>query len=766
MSAAILRLARAEWHGRRLVALALLLTVVAVATTGLVAGLETQSQAADRWDETFEQANGAHVTAYAASAEELRDVADDPRVAQASRPYRAVSDVDVVTDGGRDTALVRDMPARYLSTVGRPLLRDGRWANAGAADEIVVDRSYALSRGLHVGDSIRLVHAGRDATFTIVGIAIDLVDCFFPQCDPATTWVDSAGYGRLVTAGTPDVYSSVFLRLSDPHAVDTFVTDAIEHYHVDTNDWLDTRDDALVVGEFFSSFLASLGIFVMIAAATVVASSMASRVVRRRRDIGLCKAIGFTPRQLTASILLTNAVIAALGVVAGWLTAGVLAGPLQLRVADVLGAGGVSLSFRALVIAFVVVEAIVVVTTILPAWRAGRMATTTALSAGPPRGLRRSRLAHLGVRLGAGPVAVSGLKQVFARPARVFFTVAAMTLAVISVVLAAGFDRTIDHVLAAPALTGDPYGVAVDPQDVDDADITAALDRTPGVASWFTATERRALVGDEAFLSRALGGDVEHAGYVVREGRMATAAGEAVAGYGLLDRLGIDVGDRITVKIDGHAMPLRIVGWYGESEDGGEVLQYSLASLRAVEPDARVDGYLATLSPGADASQVTETLRGALDGQARVIPNEGGELDEADAFRLAFLVVAMLVVVVALTNLVATMLLAARERTRDVGVLRAVGFGPRQVLGAAAVTAAVLALIAVAVGVPVGLVASRGLAEGIGAGSGIGPGFGVDPSGMTIGLIALTTLAAGTFLGMLVYRRAATGSTASLVRFE
>ena len=55
--------------------------------------------------------------------------------------------------------------------------------------------------------------------------------------------------------------------------------------------------------------------------------------------------------------------------------------------------------------------------------------------------------------------------------------------------------------------------------------------------------------------------------------------GEAVAGWGLLDRFGVDVGDRVTVEANSKPLDLTIVGWYREGEDTGEVLRFPLAGL-------------------------------------------------------------------------------------------------------------------------------------------------------------------------------------------
>ena len=116
--------------------------------------------------------------------------------------------------------------------------------------------------------------------------------------------------------------------------------------------------------------------------------------------------------------------------------------------------------------------------------------------------------------------------------------------------------------------------------------------------------------------------------------------------------------------------------------------------------------------------------------------------------------------VVALANLASTMLLAARERTHDLGVLRAVGVTSRQVVAMLASSSAALGLLAAAVGVPLGWAVSNAVTEV----SGLGPGIGAGP-GRT-GVIMPLTLTVAALLGALASRRAAVAEVSDLVRHE
>jgi putative ABC transport system permease protein len=760
--AALARLVLAELRGRRLRAIVLFVVVIALASAALVGGLEGQTKASDRWDAAFSEANGAHV-AIDGEPEVIAEVARLPEVAAATHTYRrSAGELDVMRDGRSvATAFVREMPGDDLSDIARPLLRDGHWVGPGAEDEVVLDRAFGLDEGIDVGDRIALATSDGPRDFTVVGRAIDLVDCFYPNCEPVTAWLDPAGFQRLAIDST----DLAFLRLHNPDAVDQFIA-KLTDYPVGTQGWIDTRDDTLTVYTIFGAFLGAFGVFVMIAAAVVVAGSMATRVVARRRDIGLLKAIGTTPWQVAGSIVLSHMLAAAVAVTAGWVLGGLLAPATQIDLGKTLGTGGASFSARSLVVALVVVELIVVVATVLPAWGAGRSPTTAALAPVTTHAARGRLLGQATARLGLGPVGVAGVRDAFGRPTRSALTAVALALALIAALTTIGTQRTVDRIFSNGALVGDPEELRVYPTGEGSDAIPGVLDRQPGVTSWFTETPQDLVLDDETFLGLAMGGDVQRAGFDVREGRMPARPGEAMAGWGLLNRFGLHVGDQITVIANGTPIPLTIVGWYRESEDTGEILRFSQADLQRIRPDAVPGWASVNLADGNAPATMAASLTNELGSGARVEVQTVEGSDEIDAFRLAFLLVSALVMIVALANLASTMLLAVRERTHDLGVLRAIGVIPRQVSTMVAAGAAALAVLAAVIAVPLGWVVSNAVTEVVGAATGIGPGIGAGPGVVSAILLPLVAIAVAALLGTVAARRAARSEVSELVRYE
>jgi len=335
---------------------------------------------------------------------------------------------------------------------------------------------------------------------------------------------------------------------------------------------------------------------------------------------------------------------------------------------------------------------------------------------------------------------------------------------VIAVVATLAFDRTVQEIADDPALTGDPQAIEIDPGDVDPAQLAGALDRQAGVEAWFTATERQVAVGSQRFQVRALGGDLERTGFVIREGRMLARPGGVVIGYALQDQLGRSVGDRIELDVAGRRLDLRIVGRYATGEDEGERAMITLADLRRVEPDADPERVLVRVAPGAGRAAVARAIDAAVPGvKADVVETE---LDIMDAFRAAFYVISLLVLAIGLVNLGGTTVLGIHERMHDLAILKTVGFTPRQVAFSVATGTAAVAAAAVAFGIPVGLLAANAMLAAVGRGTGIGPELGAAPpaAGFAAACLGMIALAAG--LGALVARRAARAPVADALRAE
>jgi putative ABC transport system permease protein len=752
-------LAATGLRGRRKGGLLATFLVLLLAAVAMSAGVVVSRQGAPLLDAAAADASVAHLV-LSGDPEALRAVAADPEVRAWSGPFPTLDDIELAVGEEVVPLQVTALDSPDV-TVGRPLPRAGRWAES--ADEVVLDRSLAADLGIDVGDVVVLRRNGAEVPFTVSGTAVNLTDCFYPQCDPGRMWVTSAGFERF-DAGD-HAFAQAWLRFDEAGEADPFVqrqaATGIEGI-TGTESWLDTRSDFLTLDRVFGSFVAAFGVFVLAVAAVVVAGSTAMRVVSRRREIGLLGAIGSTPGQVTGGLLLENLAVGAAAALAGWLLAGFLAPPLQLGIGRTLGPQDPSWSPLGLVVTVAVISLLLTLATVVPAVSAARRPVTDVL-----RDVPRHRTTRLSRRIARLPRRLSwlGAQEEAGQPARALLASLAIAVAVTGTLVSVGFVQAVQHVAAEPAAAGDPWDLALVPGDRSPDEVADVLRELPGIGTWYAEAPRRSTLDDGAFLSIATLGSPGPEGFQIAGGRDLQAPDEAIAGYGFLKRFGYSVGDEVQILVGTTPVALRIVGWYRVTEDSGEVLRYDFESLAAGDPTATPDVYRLRLAPGADASAVAAGLLDALGRQARVETLDTGTEDLAPLMAVLRLV-AVVLLLMAGTNLLSTMLTAARESSGRIGVELAMGFTPRQLTAQGAAAGTLLGALACLVGVPLGLWLFRQLSDAVSTGIGVGPGWMPAPGWGEVALIAALAVIASAGLASIGVRRTAAKPASDLLRAE
>jgi putative ABC transport system permease protein len=758
MSGAVATMAGAGLRGRSKVGLAATFAVLVLAAVGISAGLVVARQGAPLLDQVASEANVAHLVLYG-DRTTLSSLATEPGVTASAGPFQTMN-VELPQGTQRLQMAVTALDEHEVA-VGRPVQRAGRWVSA--PDEIVLDRSFAADRGIDVGDRVE-VDSGTAVPFTVVGTAVNLTDCFYPQCDPGQAWVTSDGFARLGPGA--DEYSQLWLRFATPSLADPFVqrlAQAGVRGIGGTDSWLDTRRDFLTLDRVFGAFVTAFGLFVLAAAAVVVASSMTARLVERRREIGLLGAVGFTPRQVASALLLEHIVLGLVAAVTGWFLAGFLAPKLQLGIGAALGPQGPAWTLIGLIVTAVVISTILALATLLPARHTAKQPITEVLRDSP--GDRTGRLTR-GLAGVPKRLSMLGVRDVASRPGRSVLTALAIAVAVIGSIVSLGFVGAVDSARAEPGRVGSPWDVTLtNTSGVPVREVEASLAADPKVASWFGELWRRSTFHDGAFSSVAVGGDPDAAGFRIAGGRPMHAAGEAIAGYGFLQRFGVSVGDEVSFLAGTTPVTVRIVGWYRETEDSGEILRYRFESLLGADPGAAPDTYRLVAAPGTSPAALADEIQRRAGSSLRVEAID--TTDEAlDTFTFAIRVVALILMLMAGTNLLASLLTTTRESARRVGVEEAVGFTPRQLVGQGAVAGATLALAAVVAGVPTGLLLFGKLSDLVGEGIGVGPGWTPMPAAIQLLLVAGLALVVSGGLGALASGRLTRRPVSELVRWE
>ncbi len=757
MSGGIAVLVGAGLRGRRRGGLVATSAVLVLAAVAIAVGLVVVRQGAPLLDAAADEANVAHLVVYGDGGA-IAAAASDPRVVESSGPFDALGGIELTSSGE-----IVPIEATALGSpdilVNHPPIRAGRWA--ASVDEIVLDYSLSTDLGIDVGDSITLRLAGREVMFSVVGTAVNFTDCLYPQCEPGRTWVTPAGLGRF--AADDRVYSVGYLRFDDPAAADPFVEEqaATGVEGIDgTDSWLDTRGDFLTLDRVFGSFVAAFGAFVLVVAAVVIAGSTAMRIVTQRRDIALMGAIGSTPRQIMSALLLENLVLGLFAGVLGWLIAGFLAPVFQIGIGRTLGPQDPSWSLFGLLVCITAIVVLLGAATIVPARAVARRPVTDVLRDVPPG--RVSWLNRHASRL-PGRLSLLGAQQAASQPGRSGLAALAIGVAVIGSVVSVGFVSAIDLVTTDAARAGDPWDVALIPGEADPGAVERVLAETPGVEQWFSGVERRSTYRDGAFLSVATGGDPTAAAYLIAEGRPLRAPGEAIVGYGFMQRFDVSVGDRVEFLAGTAPISVEVVGWYRDTEDSGEILRYRLEDLTTAEPGVIPEIYRVSVAPGSDAAVVAAALAGAIGPQARSEVLDTGRAD-LEPLMLVLRAIALVLFVTAGVNLLSTLLTSSRESARRIGVEKAIGFTPGQLIAQGAVAGAMLGVAAVALGIPLGLLVFGILADAVSSGIGVGPGWLPTPGPATSVVIAAIAIGLSAALGAAAERRVAMRPAADLVR--
>jgi putative ABC transport system permease protein len=170
---------------------------------------------------------------------------------------------------------------------------------------------------------------------------------------------------------------------------------------------------------------------------------------------------------------------------------------------------------------------------------------------------------------------------------------------------------------------------------------------------------------------------------------------------------------------------------------------------------------IAGLPSGTDQRAVQRRLEAA--GMSAELVSDEVRQERADVRPIVY-GSSLLLVAVGLVNLLTTLLLVTRERSRDYGIFKAVGLTPRGVLAVVNSGGAVLGLIAIVVGIPAGIAIFRALMAVM------SPSEGTDivgtPGVLALALIVPVVLAVTALASSLPARRAARTSAAVVLRAE
>ena len=778
----------ADLRSRRLQSL-LLFCVIAVASGVGMLALGITNSAANAYDRVLSEAHGGHVWLFAPSPQLLQPATAEPGVAASSGPFEETT-ATLTTTQSSYPLTVWGMPGT-MPTVAPALIREGRWIAPGATDELVVDHGLAAQAHLHVGDSVRVVGNGTERTLKVVGIGINTTESPYPLSTPADVFSSPATVQALANGSKLEY--AVGVRLTDPAATGAFLTAARPADQVAGGNaiqevtWQDIRNNLSNADRASVILLRTFAVFAFFAVGFVLANAVSGQVLSNYRDIGLLRAIGLTPGQVTVLLLAEQLMLAGVAAIAGAIV-GVLLTPLMLnRVANLLGTtptGSLSPGTVLPVVAAVLFE--VVLFTLIPTWRGGRVSPVQALTVGPTRDQRRnSRLATAAERMHLPMSIVLGLKDAYSRPGRSWLSIAALIFAVSTLSSSLTVEATGNAIAAHPTrigrppysleLSGSPNGTSsASVPAMSQSQMIALAEQQPSTESYVTIQDvQTSFDGHTYRASQAVGGQIGQMPYNIVAGRMFAKPGEAVVGVGLQRLDGLRVGQPLNLVLQGGGtMKLTLVGIVAWENNAGDVVFFPRTNLAAASPSlaSRPAIVAIRLKPGSNSAAVAAALRTASGGRIGVDDAEAKFRSDLAAQRSDLRSVQtplnISLIAIAIVNLVSTLAFAIRERVPEFGILKTIGCTPRQVYLSVLSTAALFAGIAIVVGIPIGYIVTAKLVDHFGAQGGWPTGVAVAPPALWLA-VAVPAMAALVLLACTIPARlAARLSIAEALRFE
>ena len=537
---------------------------------------------------------------------------------------------------------------------------------------------------------------------------------------------------------------------------------------------------------FLRTFLLVFAYVSLFVGAFIIFNTFSITVAQRTREFGLLRTLGASRRQLLRSVIFEGALLGVGGSLVG-LLGGILLAPgldqLFKSFGADLPASGTVLQTRTIVVSLLVGTAITLLAAVVPARRATRVPPIAALREGVElprrRWLRwRPRIVPALARVVGLVVVWRGIVGRLARenamrqPGRTMVTAAALMIGLALVtfvaVLADGTKATIDQAVNR-SFAGDliiENSSSGNREEGIPALVAPAVRRVPGVAAVtpIAFTVGRPTGSSENATITAVDPATFQSLYRVEwaHGSPATLVGiddtGAIASEGYAKSHGLRVGQSITlltpserhvrVRIAGIAKDrARLLGnltisrslartAFAQREDAVDFVRYaSGASNATVQP--AIDRLLASVFPQTKSRTAAQFKR--------------EQSEQINTLLTLIYVLLALSVIVSLFGIVNTLVLSIYERTRELGMMRAIGAQRRQLRQMIRYESLITALIGGVLGLVIGVVGAVLTVTFALSGSGFVQSI---PVG-TLAVLLLVAALAGVIAAQLPARRAA-----------
>jgi putative ABC transport system permease protein len=702
---------------RRLQAAVIFVTTLLAVGTGTMA-LTLLSQTRDPYQTAFASQKGAHLQVGF-------DSRTDPQAMVGTATLLGATAV-----GGPYpvTALQFQAGSRKFSmdTIGRDdpggnveqlRITAGHWPTSNT--EIALTRSFAELNKISVGQRIKVVSIAQQPVLTVAAEVVD-IDEGSADLSSQHAWVPRSAIPAL-TVKNSLYYLMDYRFATDPSSsqlqadMGRLRAGLPPGSIVGSINYLGIRSVFNITNQIVTSVLIAFSIFALAATAAIVANLVTGIVISSYREIGIMKAVGFTPSQVVAvfelQILLPAAVACLVGIPAGT----VVSQPLLANSSHALGlpyqpSFSVALDLVMLAAALLIIA----LAALLPAFRAGLLRPVVVIAnASAPSGRSGRGLRKLAARMRLPRPVILGFGDAFARPARAILTLLAILLGVATVTVALGLPRSFTAINNSGTGAGNVDVVVQKSAALSDADAVRIIEAQP-------ETARVVAEGGDNFTVPGIGdpvnarvfrGDSSHLGYLLVAGRWFSGPNEVLAPKALLQDAHLRIGDSFVATLHGSSVPLTVVGETFDVNNLGHSLFMDWATLSQVEADLTPDRYLIKLTAGANVSAYVRRVAAAQPDLLDVQVNDTSIIGPVKIIDNVLLLIAAVIALIGVGGIFNTLLLNTRERVRDTATLKAVGMSPRQVVVMVAASAGLIALVGGVIAVPLGVGLDRFLLD-------------------------------------------------------
>ena len=601
----------------------------------------------------------------------------------------------------------------------------GRASPGGPLDDLVLSAGHWLDgpgqivlagtpdgSGLQTGSTITVTGVPGSPALTIVGFANSVTNT-------ADGWVTPAEITRLQTAATAPAKQMLYSfssagNYAQIRADVRQVSKALPRGAVTgAGPWLAAQQQSDSNGAIMEPFVVAFALIGLVMAVLIVGNVVSGAVIAHYHRIGVLKSIGLSPAQVVVTYLSRVGLPALAGCVTGVVVGNLLAAPVLNDSSGAYGVGSQQVPWWASVAAPLGMLVLTALAALGPALRAGWLPAAEAIASGrAPRSGRGYGAHRLAARIALPRPVGMGLAAPFARPARTTVTLAAVAFGATAVIFAVGLSSSLSRAAASQSLSatvpvqiqvvGPGAGPEQIPDTAQDTAVTAAMRAQPGTLHDVAVYQNEVKVPGVAdnVSAWAFGGDSSWTGYGLIAGHWYDAPGQVDVNTAFLTQSGLAVGDTATVNTGTAQVTVRIAGEVFQPSSEPR-LYGSARTLPGVAVPFDLVTYYVGLRPGTNAASYVQAVNTALGPQS---PWAATSFRSGDHFyTIASDLVALLAIMVAVAaglGVLNTVLMTTRDRVHDLGIFKALGMRPGQVLTMVTCWILAPAIVAAAIAAP------------------------------------------------------------------